>query len=60
METQSMVWRISTWVKSVSDTLESCETRSGLQAKETKLERADFLAGGSEPSWSGRAQPVLA
>ena len=27
--------------------------------KETVLERADFWAGCSELSWSGRAQPIL-
>ena len=30
-----------------------------LYHKETKLERADFQAGCSEFSWSGRAQSVL-
>ena len=29
-------------------------------SKEATLERADFQAGWSELSWSGRAQPVLA
>ena len=45
----------------------ACKLRKGrsgllerMLTKEATLERADFQAGWSELSWSGRAQPVLA